>query len=129
MRRMSAFATLWRTLRGQRRPGSPPVSDQLRALPRMVAMTLRGQYPGLDRGRLLMMGLALVYVVSPIDLMPEAMLLVAGLGDDALVLSWLVGAVLSETDAFLAWEADGARVSGGGPSTGNRGRTIPGEVI
>ncbi len=130
MRRMSAFTALWRTLRGQRRPGSPPVGDQLRALPRMARMTLRGQYQGLDRGRLLLMGLALVYVVSPIDLMPEAMLLVAGLGDDALVLSWLAGTVLSETEAFLAWERERVEGSDGADGRGRpRGRTIPGEVI
>lgn len=128
MRRMPAFTALWKTLRGQRRPDAPAVGDQLRALPRLVAMTLRGQYPGLDRGRLLLMGLALAYVVSPVDLVPEALLLVAGLGDDALVLSWLAGAVLSETEAFLAWEADGSTVKTCAPGS-RAGRTVPGEVV
>ena len=40
------------------------------------------------------MGLALAYVVSPVDVMPEALMLLAGLGDDAVVLTWLAGAVL-----------------------------------
>jgi uncharacterized membrane protein YkvA (DUF1232 family) len=128
MGRMSAFAALWQALRGQRGPDAPPLGEQLRALPRLVSMTLRGQYPGMDRGRLLMMAMALVYVVSPVDVMPEALLLLAGFGDDALVLGWLAGAVLTETEAFLAWEAEGAGVRGGA-DPGRRGRTIPGEVV
>jgi len=104
MKRISAFAALWQALRGQRRHDAPPVSEQLMALPRLVMMTARGTYPGMDRSRLLMMGLALAYVVSPIDVMPEALMLLAGLGDDAVVLSWLAGAVLVETERFLAWE-------------------------
>ena len=128
MGRMSAFAALWQTLRGQRGPDAPPIGDQLLALPRLVSMTLRGQYPGLDRGRLLLMAMALAYVVSPVDLMPEALLLIAGLGDDALVLGWLAGAVLTETEAFLAWEAQGSSVRSGKRS-GPDGRTVPGEVI
>lgn len=128
MRRMAAFSTLWSTLRGRRGPDSPPVGDQLRALPRMVRMTLRGQYPGLDRSRLLLMGLAVVYIVSPVDVMPEALLMVAGLGDDALVLSWLAGAVLSETEAFLSWETGKVRGKDGRRGRPD-GRTIPGEVI
>ncbi len=129
MGRMSAFAALWQALRGRRGPDAPPLGDQLMALPRLVSMTLRGQYPGLDRGRLLLMATALAYVVSPIDLMPEALLFIVGLGDDALVLGWLAGAVLTETEAFLAWEAEGSSVRSGKPRGSGGGRTIPGEVV
>jgi uncharacterized membrane protein YkvA (DUF1232 family) len=125
---MSAFAALWQTLRGQRGPDAPPVGEQLAAVPRLVSMTLRGQYPGLDRGRLLLMAMALAYVVSPVDVMPEALLLIAGLGDDALVLGWLAGAVLTETEAFLAWEAERSSVRPGRRG-GSGGRTVPGEVV
>lgn len=122
MKRISAFAALWQAVRGQRRPDAPPVLEQLLALPRLVTSTLRGTYPGMDRSKLLLMGLALAYVVSPVDVMPEALMLLAGLGDDALVLSWLAGAVLVETERFLAWE--------GAPSAahGNDG-VIPGQVL
>jgi len=120
--RISAFAALWQAVRGQRRADAPPVSEQLLALPRLVTMTLRGSYPGLDRSRLLLMGLALAYVVSPVDVMPEALMLLAGLGDDAVVLSWLAGTVLVETERFLAWE--GAPSGPRGP-----GDTVPGQVL
>ncbi len=120
MKRLSAFATLWEALRGQRRPGSPGMGESLAALPRLTTMTLRGDYPGLDRNRLMLMGLALAYVVSPIDLMPEAVLLLAGFGDDALVLSWLAGTVLAESERFLAWE--------GSPRHAEREAGVPGRA-
>ncbi len=118
MKRLSAFATLWEAIRGRRRPGSPSMGESVAALPRLATSTLRGDYPGLDRSRLMLMGLALAYVVSPVDLMPEAVLLLAGLGDDAVVLSWLAGTVLVETERFLDWESahqrsnQGTKVSG-----------------
>lgn len=125
MRRMTAFTALWRALRGQRGPDAPPLHVQLVALPRLVVASLRGTYPGADSSRLLLMLGALAYVVSPVDVLPEAMLALVGLTDDAFVLSWLAGAVLSETQAFLAWEA-------GRPAARARargGRVVPGEVI
>jgi uncharacterized membrane protein YkvA (DUF1232 family) len=123
VKRLSAFATLWQALRGRRRPDAPPLSEQLLALPRLVLMTLRGAYPGLDRGRLLLMGLALAYVVSPVDLVPEALFLLAGMGDDAVVLSWLAGTVLVETERFLAWEGSAS------PAARHRHGVVPGQVL
>jgi uncharacterized membrane protein YkvA (DUF1232 family) len=52
-----------------------------------------------------MMAVAALYVVSPVDLVPEALLLAVGLVDDVVLVSWLAGAVLSETERFLRWEA------------------------
>jgi uncharacterized membrane protein YkvA (DUF1232 family) len=43
-------------------------------------------------------------VVSPVDFIPEAALLVVGLADDAVMIAWLAGSVLSETERFLEWE-------------------------
>lgn len=119
MGKLSAFAALWQAIRGQRRPDAPSLLDQLLALPRMITATLRGSYPGMDRTRLFMMAAALAYIISPIDLIPETLFLVLGLGDDAIVLGWLAGAVLTETEAFLAWEGQEATDL----------RVVPGEVI
>jgi uncharacterized membrane protein YkvA (DUF1232 family) len=49
-------------------------------------------------------------VVSPIDVIPEAMFLVLGLVDDAVMVTWLAGSILSETERFLEWEKERARV-------------------
>ena len=52
----------------------------------------------------MMMGLATLYVVSPIDAVPEILLGPLGLLDDGIVVAWIVGTFLAETDRFIAWE-------------------------
>jgi uncharacterized membrane protein YkvA (DUF1232 family) len=124
MRRTAAFTALWKALRGQRRPDGPGVGEQLGAVPRMVRATLSGRYTGLERSRIALMLLALVYIISPVDLVPEAALLLVGLTDDAMVLAWLSGAVLSETQAFLEWE----RAAEPGAAR-HADRVVPGQVV
>ena len=92
------------------RAGAPGLGRRFAALPRLIKATLKGEYDGWRR--LLLMAAAAVYIVSPIDLVPEMFLLVFGLIDDAFVLTWLAGAFLAETDRFLAWEQQRGR----GPS-------------
>jgi uncharacterized membrane protein YkvA (DUF1232 family) len=100
------------------------VGEQLAAVPALVRATLSGRYPGLQRSRLALMALAVVYIVSPIDLVPEAALMLLGLGDDAVVLAWLSGALLSETQAFIDWERTHE------PGRARDGdRVVPGDVL
>jgi uncharacterized membrane protein YkvA (DUF1232 family) len=101
LRRTAAFAALWKAFSSSSR-GGPSIGQRLGALPRMIMATLRGKYDG--GMRLAMMFGATAYILSPIDLFPEAILLVFGLVDDAVVATWLAGAVLSETERFLDWE-------------------------
>lgn len=98
--RRAAFAALWRVVRRAR--GGPSLGTRLSTLPRMLRATLTGRYDG--KGRVAGMILALLYIVSPIDLVPEAFLSVFGLVDDSFVVVWLAGALLSETERFLVWE-------------------------
>ena len=100
MRRAAAFTALWKALVSNRE--GPSIGARMAALPRMVWQTLIGRYDGAARV-LLMLGGAL-YLVSPIDLLPEAFLLVPGLLDDAFIIAWLAGAILAETERFLRWE-------------------------
>jgi uncharacterized membrane protein YkvA (DUF1232 family) len=115
-RRTVAAKALWDVLVGARRAGGVTLGQRLAVLPRMLAAAARGQYPHLSRGRLAMMAAALVYVLSPIDVVPEAFLTVFGLGDDALVVAWLAGALLGDAEQYLGWERD-------------RHRTVPGQVV
>jgi uncharacterized membrane protein YkvA (DUF1232 family) len=103
-RRVAAFSALWRAVAQSRRPGAPGVGERLRSVPRMLRGAATGHYPELSRGRLGLIVLALAYLVSPIDLVPEAFLALLGLADDALVAMWVGGAFLAETDRFLDWE-------------------------
>ena len=104
VRRILALRALWRVLAEGHRPGAPGFGDRFRALPRMAGGSLTGRYPVLSRGKLALLVLAVAYLVSPVDLMPEAVLGPLGLGDDALVAAWLAGAFLVETERYLRWE-------------------------
>jgi uncharacterized membrane protein YkvA (DUF1232 family) len=103
-RRLAAFTALWRAVSRGQRPGAPGLSERLGALPRMVGDALSGRYAALGRTRLAVLGLALAYLVSPVDLLPEAIVPLLGLADDGVVALWLAGAFLGETERFLAWE-------------------------
>ena len=95
---------------------------RLASIPRLVRDVLRGRYDGLSRGRLLLMVLAVVYIVSPVDLVPEMFLTIPGLVDDAAVAAWLVASLLGATTAYRAWE-------NGHVTTSDDPRVVPGEVI
>jgi uncharacterized membrane protein YkvA (DUF1232 family) len=112
--RVAAFVALWRQLRSSRR-GGPTLGARLRALPRMVVASLRRRQPYDGLRRLVLMGVAFLYIVVPVDLVPELLLGPLGLIDDAIMITWLAGAVLSETERFLEWERC-------------RALTIPGEA-
>jgi uncharacterized membrane protein YkvA (DUF1232 family) len=113
LKRTAAFTALWRALTAGAR-GGPSLGSRIAALPRMVWATTRGEYDG--GLRLALMAAATAYVVSPIDAVPEALVLFVGLVDDAIVITWLAGTVLAETERFLRWERTRAGV-------------IPGHVV
>lgn len=104
VKKTSVLVALWRAFRDNRRPGVPGIRDRLSAVPRMAGATILGRYNGLTRGRLALMALAALYILSPIDLAPETLLKVFGLADDAVVAFWLAGTTLGEAEHFLAWE-------------------------
>ena len=107
LKRAAAFSALAKALVSGAR-GGPSVGKRLAALPRMLRATARGQYDG--GMRVALMAAATAYVVSPIDLIPEAFFLVFGLADDAVMVAWLAGTVLAETERFLEWERQRDRV-------------------
>jgi uncharacterized membrane protein YkvA (DUF1232 family) len=101
LRRRNGFAALGRALFAR---GGPGLVQRVRAVPRMVGARFRGSYDGLTWGRLIALLVGAVYVVSPVDFIPEAFFLVFGLADDTVVVAWLAGALLDEAERFLAWE-------------------------
>ena len=102
--------------------GPTGFAARVASIPRMVRDVFRGDYDGLSRGRLLMMVLAVLYIVSPVDLLPEAILTIPGLADDAAVAAWLVASVLGATSAYRLWE--NGRVAGSDDPS-----VVQGEVI
>jgi len=103
-RRLAALTVLWRAVTRGQRPGAPGLGERLGAVPRMVREALSGRYAALGRTRLALLGLALAYLISPVDFVPEAVVPLLGLVDDGVLAVWLAGAFLAETDEFLGWE-------------------------
>ena len=119
--RVASVAAVARAVRLAVRPGGPSMGERAGAVPRLVRATFSGEYVGVSRGKLLLMLGAAGYLVSPLDLIPEAVVPVLGLADDALVLSWLATRLVEETEAFLEWEKGvaGAAPAAAGGSTGS----------
>jgi uncharacterized membrane protein YkvA (DUF1232 family) len=94
--------TAWTALVRAFRPDSAGIGRRIAAVPRMIGATARGEYDG--KSRLAMVLVSAVYIVSPVDLVPEGFLFLLGLVDDAAVAAFLAGALLDETERFLEWE-------------------------
>ena len=105
--RTAAFTALAKALMTGAR-GGPSIGKRMAALPRMIKATAKGEYDG--GMRVALMAAATAYVVSPLDVIPEAFFLLVGLADDAVMIAWLAGSVLSETQRFLEWEKARAAV-------------------
>ncbi len=70
---------------------------------RLVRAYVNGSYRQISAKSLLTIVAALIYFVSPIDLIPD-FLLGFGLIDDATVLAWTIRACAADLASFLAWE-------------------------
>jgi uncharacterized membrane protein YkvA (DUF1232 family) len=77
----------------------------------MIRATARREYDGL--GRLLLMAIVTIYLVSPLDFIADALFLVVGVIGDAALVGWLFGALMDEAERFLGWEE---QRRGGAPS-------------
>ncbi|MEV1167987.1 YkvA family protein [Nonomuraea sp. NPDC049784] len=103
MAKAARAAAAWRTYREVTKPGSPSLMTRVRAIPRMVGAVMRGQYGGMGKGRLALLGLGVVYILSPIDVVPD-FLMVIGVADDFGVFLWLVASLLGESGRYVEHE-------------------------
>ena len=101
-------------------------TQRVAAVPRLTRDVLLGRWSGLSRGRLGLMALAVLYILSPVDLLPEAVLTLPGLADDAAVAAWLIASLFGATSSYLTW--DDEQVSAAS-APGTATRVVPGEVI
>ncbi|MGW5239000.1 YkvA family protein [Monashia sp. NPDC004114] len=102
--RIKLAATVASVVRASTRPGSPSLTERAQAVPRLVRATVERRYAGVTLGKLGLVAGAVAYVVSPVDLIPEALLPVLGAADDAVVITWAIKVFFEETDRFIAWE-------------------------
>lgn len=133
--RLMLLGSFFKAMRSVMRPGSPGLSARFGAVPRLLRATASGRYRGLSLGRLALVALAIVYVVSPVDLIPEVLVPILGLADDAVVLAWLAAVFVRETESYLAWEQEQASGTAGRSAPQPRSMrstvrsTVPGVVV
>ncbi|MBA2482294.1 MAG: DUF1232 domain-containing protein [Planctomycetes bacterium] len=80
----------------------------LNACVRLFRAYASGTYTQLPVKSMILITMAIVYFVSPLDILPDFLPLV-GLVDDAAILGFVISQVRRDLDAFLAWEAKTAK--------------------
>jgi uncharacterized membrane protein YkvA (DUF1232 family) len=97
----------WRKANGKEARKGPltDVWGNLTALLRLFRAYIRREYVKIPWSSIVVIVAAIIYFVSPIDLIPD-FLPAAGFIDDAAVIAFVLGQIKSELDAFLAWERD-----------------------
>lgn len=81
------------------------VARDAMALVRMIREVLAGHYRLVPKRTVIAALAALIYLVDPIDLIPDV-LPALGLLDDAVVFTWVVRQIRRDIDAFLVWEKE-----------------------
>jgi uncharacterized membrane protein YkvA (DUF1232 family) len=82
------------------------VWDDLQTAIRLARAWGRRDYRRVPRSTIVLIVGGLLYFLSPIDAILDA-IPVLGLLDDAMVLGWVLRQVRCELDAFRAWEGQG----------------------
>ncbi|MEE2035819.1 YkvA family protein [Nocardiopsis sp. CT-R113] len=100
--RAAAGAAAWQVI--QNTDTDVSVWKRVGAVPRMLGAKMRGRYPDLTSPKLLGMLALALYIISPIDFVPELFIPLLGLADDVGVAVWLTTMALGESERFVRWE-------------------------
>jgi uncharacterized membrane protein YkvA (DUF1232 family) len=79
------------------------LGDRIKLLGRLVRAYANGSYREITVGNVVLIVAAILYFVTPIDLIPDAVP-GAGLVDDATVLAFVLAKLEIELERFSAWE-------------------------
>ena len=93
---------------GKARKNKGPLKEvwgSLMAMLRMMKAYFKGDYREIPWETMALIVVAVVYFVSPIDLIPD-FIPIAGYIDDAFVISLVVASAQSEMDDFEEWELE-----------------------
>lgn len=78
------------------------IKVQFERIGRLVVSYAKGDYKGIAIGNIALSVAVLLYLISPIDVIPD--FLVAGMLDDMALLTWLYKTFSHEIERFLEWE-------------------------
>jgi uncharacterized membrane protein YkvA (DUF1232 family) len=88
------------------------LGDQVKRLGRLMRAYANGSYREISVGNIVLVVAAILYFVTPLDLVPDAVP-GAGLVDDATVLAFVIARLDVELARFAAWErADAITIEG-----------------
>lgn len=73
-------------------------------LPRMISQIFKGKYNPKNKFNFLLGILSILYVISPIDFIPEIAIGPIGLLDDLVILGFGIKKIISEISTFIDWE-------------------------
>jgi uncharacterized membrane protein YkvA (DUF1232 family) len=79
--------------------------ESLKALFRMLQAYVRREYTRVPWGSIVLATVAVLYFVSPFDLVPDWLPL-AGFIDDAAVIAFVLRQIKADLDAFTVWETE-----------------------
>ena len=77
--------------------------DKVSVFIRMVKAYVGGNYRSIPWKSLLLILGSIIYFVTPIDMIPD-FILISGLLDDFTVILWVYNSLRTEVDAFIEWE-------------------------
>ncbi len=77
--------------------------ERLMVFSRMIRAYAKGHYRGIKITNVLLLVAAVVYFVTPLDLVPD-FIPITGLIDDFTVVLWVYNKLQDEIDTYLAWE-------------------------
>ncbi len=90
------------------------LADQVKRLGRLTRAYANGSYRDISAGNIVLVVAAILYFVTPLDLVPDA-IPGAGLVDDATVLAFVIARLEVELARFAQWErADAITVTDSG---------------
>ncbi len=79
-----------------------PIKKDVQTLLRLMRAYGEGRYRQLSKKNLALAGLGIIYLVSPLDVLPDFLL--GGFFDDAAVIGFIVKKIRTELVAFEIWE-------------------------
>lgn len=77
--------------------------DDLLLMVRLVKAYANGAYTGFSVQKLVTIVAAILYLISPLDVIPD-FIPVAGSADDAAVTAWVLNSIAEELKDFKSWE-------------------------
>lgn len=102
--RVAVGRSAWGLYRETRRPGAPGLVRRAASAPFLIKDVTLGRYRGIGRAKLygffLLMAL---YVVSPIDAIPDV-IPVLGWTDDSAVVLWFMTGLMRESGRYVEWK-------------------------